>query len=198
MNVTLNRYLAGIFRRLKKIGIEITPTLLVREGLEPLPTIDIDEKFEFGQLGEHDLPGVHRLRPGMSLERYGNMLGNGKLCFGLKDSGSLVAKMWIDFEEINSVLYSRPLASNEAYLFDAFSDENYRGQNLAPYLRLRCYEVIKERGRDAIYSVTEFTNTPARKFKLKLNAQDTALIVYFNLFGRFSGSWLVRRRKLHR
>lgn len=194
MNKTYNRYLHGVLRRLRRAGVLVHPCLLVREavGAEPAD-IAVDPRFEFSRLGEDDLPGIHALRPGMSLERYRDLLRAGKLCFGLKDGGRLVAKMWIDLEVINSVLYSRPLRDDEAYLFDAFSNERYRGQNLAPHLRLKCYAEARARGRTRIYSISDYTNTPARRFKEKLGAVDEALIIHWRLFAGAPRSSIVRR-----
>lgn len=198
MNKTYNRLLRGVLRRLLRVGIDIHPFLLVREALQAdLPRVDIDPRFEFSELNEEDLPGIHALRPGMKIERYRDFLrDDGKLCFGLKDQDRLVAKMWIDTETINSAQYSRPLESDEAYLFDAFSSEEHRGQNLAPYLRVRCYERIRQLGRRRIYSISEFTNTPARRFKEKLGAKDAALIVYWRLGQRAEHQWFLRRYRL--
>ncbi len=198
MNRTYNRCLEGVLRRLRRVGVDIRPCLLVREDLPgpPAAEITIDPQFRFCQLNEDDLPGIHRLRPGMSLERYRDFLRSGKLCYGLKDGDRLVAKMWIDLERINSVLYNRPLETDEAYLFDAFADEAYRGRNLAPYLRQRCYGEVRARGRRRIYSISEFTNTPARRFKAKLGAVDVALIVFWKVPGFASRRWIVRRYPL--
>ena len=187
------RVLRAVWRRLRRIGIEITPCLLVREALSTTNDIAIDTRFRWEKLGHADLPEIHRLRPGMSIERYERLLDEGKLCFGVKEGDRLVANMWCDLDEINSILYSRPLSDQEGYLFDAFSDPEYRGENLAPFLRLRCYEALQALGRPEIYSVTEYFNTPARRFKAKLAARDEALIIYVNLFDRFSRSWIVRR-----
>jgi len=191
MNATYNRYLKGVLRRFAKIGIVIEPSLLVREALQQATTeINIDPKYKFCELTENDLSGIHKLRPSMSLERYRGFLRSGILCFGLKDGGHLAAKMWIDLKKINAVTYSRPLSDQEAYLFDAFSDEACRGQNLAPYLRLQCYAEAQVRGHSEIYSITDFTNTPARKFKAKLGASNEALIIYWKLFGFASHTWI--------
>jgi len=198
VNKTYNRYLEGVLRRLRRIGIDIHPCLLVREALHPVArVIEIDPTFTFGQLSEDDLPGIHSLRPGMNLERYRDFLRTGKFCFGVKHEGRLVAKMWIDFDRINSVLYSRPLETDEAYLFDAFSDEAYRGQNLAPFLRMQCYAQAQAMGRNRIYSISDFTNTPARRFKAKLGVQDEALILYWQLFNGRGRSRIVKRFRLH-
>ena len=178
------RYLKAILWRLRKVGIYLHPLLIVREALAPAEReIAIDAKFQYLQLTEADLPDIQQLRPTMDIERYRSFLQEGKLCFGLKDNGRLVANMWMDLKEIRSAYYKRPLKDHEAYLFDAFSDDEYRGQNLAPYLRLKCYGEARARGRSDVYSYTDFVNVPARRFKAKLGARDVALVVYFELFG---------------
>jgi GNAT superfamily N-acetyltransferase len=184
MSNTQYRYLKAIIWRLRKLGVYLHPLLIVREAMAPTESeISIDPKFDYLQLTEADLPDVAQLRPTMDIERYRRFLREGKLCFGLKDGARLVANMWMDLKEINSAYYKRPLQDHEAYLFDAFSDNDYRGQNLAPYLRLKCYAEAHARGRTDVYSYTDFVNVPARRFKAKLGARDVALVVYFELFG---------------
>ena len=124
MSKPTHRYLKAILWRLRKVGIYLHPLLIVREALAPAEReIAIDAKFEYAQLTEADLPDIQQLRPTMDIERYRGFLQEGKLCFGLKDNGRLVANMWMDLKEINSVYYKRPLKEHEAYLFDAFSDD---------------------------------------------------------------------------
>ena len=199
MNSTFHRYLQGILRRLGKAGVSITPCFFVREALDSVALeiafrdIRIEPEFTFCALTEDDLPEINRLRPNMGIHRYRDYMRAGMLCFGLKDGEHLAAKMWINFRSINSELYSRPLTEREAYLFDAYSDENYRGKNLAPHLRLKCYAEAQARGRGEIYSITDFTNTSARKFKAKLGAINEALIVSWQLFGFKRHNWVAWR-----
>ncbi len=199
MNSNFHRYLRGTLRRLGKVGVSIVPCFLVREAQDPVALdaasrkIRVDPKISFCSLTENDLPGIHQLRPDMSIERYRDFLRCGMLCFGLKDGDHLAAKMWMNFHDINSALFSRKLTAQEAYLFDAYSDENYRGKNLAPYLRLKCYVEAQKHGRKDIYSITEFANTPARKFKEKLGAINEALIVSWQIFGSQKHNWVVWR-----
>ena len=195
---TFNRYLAGVLRRLHRIGIELHPFFLVREGMveQSSESIALNPQYQFSQLDENDLPGIHNLRPGMDINRYANMIRRGTLCFGIKDEGKLIAKMWVNLEEYNSALYSQPLQADEAYLFDAFANPDYRGQNLAPYLRLKCYQAAISRGRTRIYSISDFTNTPARKFKQKLGATNQSLMLYVKLFGSNAKLITLRRYRL--
>ena len=189
VNATYNRYLAGVFRRLLRwFNIELHPFLIVREDLQPLPAdlVSLNPNYTFAQLTEAELPGIHALRPDMRLSRYEEFLRTGKECFGIFDHagtgkepgtsepGKLIAKMWLNLESFNSAVYQRPLQADEAYLFDAFANPEYRGQNLAPYLRLRCYQRARQLGRTRIYSISDFTNTAARKFQVKARCTEPA------------------------
>ena len=142
------RYLKGILWRLRKLGIYLHPLLIVREAMTPPEAeVTIDPKFELAQLTEQDLPAIAQLRPDMKIERYQDHFQSGKLCFGLWDGERLAANMWVDLKEFNSAYYKRALQDYEAYFFDAFTDDDYRGQNLAPYLRLKCEAEVRATGR---------------------------------------------------
>jgi hypothetical protein len=78
-----------------------------------------------------------------------------------------------------------PLKSNEAYLTDMFTVEGFRGKNLAPFLRYKSYEMLKEMGRDTFYSISISFNTPAVRYKEKLEAKKVNLILLIQLFRKF-------------
>ncbi len=75
-----------------------------------------------------------------------------------------------------------PLKNDEAYLFRARTMNAYRGKNLAPFLRYELYKKFAEMGYNQFYSITEYFNAPAAKFKKKLNAQNIKLCFYLGLF----------------
>ena len=182
-NHRLNEFIRRIITRTRKHGLYLHPFFLTVEDIQPdaRPVIEINPAYTFRELNEDDLPLIHALRPDMDIERYGRFLREGKRCFGLIDKGHLIAKMWIDFDHLNTFLMDRPLNPDEAYLFDAFSNPDYRGQNLAPYLRLRCYDAARAENCQKIYSVTDFINTAARGFKAKLGAKQEGLYLVWQL-----------------
>lgn len=189
-NPTIARWVAGINRRLAKVGIHLHPFFITREGLETDigSDLELDTRFQMTELSEADLRGIHGLRPDMSIERYGQFLREGKRCFGIWDQEKLIAKMWLNFDDFNSAIYARPLKDDEAYLFDAFSNPVYRGKNLAPILRVRCYAEARRLGRHKIYSITDFSNIPAQKFKAKLKAKHESLRLWARLGGEKSSA----------
>jgi ribosomal protein S18 acetylase RimI-like enzyme len=87
-----------------------------------------------------------------------------------------------EFQELRYKATLINLKNNEAYLWNMYTKESYRGRNLAPYLRYKSYEMLKEMGRDVIYSISDSFNTPAIKFKEKLNAEEVKHILYVKLF----------------
>ena len=69
----------------------------------------------------------------------------------------------------------------------------FRGNNLAPILRYKSYEILKRMGRDTFYSVTECFNAASFRFKAKLNARVIFLALYVEIFKRYRISWILRR-----
>jgi hypothetical protein len=66
--------------------------------------------------------------------------------------------------------------------------ESRRGNNLAPYLVYKSYEILQAMGRDKIYSVTEYFNTSAIKYKRKLKIKRLELILFIRLFKKYHWS----------
>lgn len=90
--------------------------------------------------------------------------------------------------ELNDFKYHRKtfhIKENEAYLFHMYTFEAHRGKNLAPYLRYQSYLMLKEMGKDRIYSITQFFNKSSKRFKKKLNSRNLKLYMNIILFKNF-------------
>jgi GNAT superfamily N-acetyltransferase len=184
-----------LFDVLAKMKIFVIPYHLVAEGMRnagPQPAAGKFAEYEFGFLGPQDMPAIAGI-PGreLSLPHLLSRLQQGKLCFGAKYRGEIVAFTWWNLTE--GTIWSHhvfPLGEREAFLFDAYTLERFRGMGIAPYLRYRCYEELAKLGREQCYSITAVWNPPAAKFKKKLGARVLELGVFVNLFHR----WAFHRR----
>ena len=90
--------------------------------------------------------------------------------------------MFINFAECDIKSKKIKLKKDEAYLTYMYTLKAYRGRNLAPYLRYKSYEILKEMGRDKIYSISSVLNSSAIRYKEKLNAKNMKLILYIEMF----------------
>jgi hypothetical protein len=184
--------LQAIIYRLTRIGIEITPYYLFQEGIDVthIPEIkEITADYSFGLLGKEDMKIISTVNSWFTEEKLLDLLEAGQKCIGIKHKGEIAAFMWINFTELSYKSTVIHLKSNEAYLWFMFTMESYRGKNLAPYLRYKSYEILKEMGRDKLYSISDYFNSPAVKFKKKLNAKKMKLILFIQLFNKFHWSF---------
>jgi GNAT superfamily N-acetyltransferase len=143
-------------------------------------------EYEIGFLGPGDMRALAAI-PGRrpSSETLLSRLREGKLCIGARYRGEIVAFTWCNLTECEMVshrLFS--LKEHEAYLFDAYTLEQFRGRGIAPHLRYRCYEELAKLGRDQCYSITAVWNPSAAKFKKKLGARVLELGMLVTLFHR--------------
>ena len=180
---------------LQKIGIEINPYCLFQEGIN-VPEIDglgrITSDYSFELLGPEDMKIIGAMDAGYSEEQFLALLSKGEKSIALKHNGEIAAFMFINFTDVSHKSTIIHLKSNEAYLWFMFTVNSYRGKNLAPYLRYKSYEILREMGRDVLYSISDYFNSPAIKFKQKLNAKKLKIILDFKLFNRFSRSYTVK------
>jgi hypothetical protein len=180
---------------IQKIGVEFIPFYLFLEGIN-VPEITglkrITSEYSFELLGPEDIKIIGTLDAGYSEERFLALLDAGEKCIGLKHNGEIAAFMWINFKELSYKSTIIHLKSNEAYLWYMYTVKSYRGKNLAPCLRFKSYEILKEMDRDVLYSVSNYFNSPAIKFKQKLNAKKLKIILFIKLFNIYSSSFTIR------
>jgi GNAT superfamily N-acetyltransferase len=172
-----------------KLGIQIHLVYLIREGItEGVARLQQDrvEGYDVAFLGLEDMMEMARIpyRPAR-YEELKNRLKHGNLCLGAKRDGHLVAFTWCNLTRCETEGYSFPLNDYEAYLFDAYTTHELRGQGLAPALRYRLYEELARKGRTKLYSISDRFNAPALRFKLKLGARILKSDWYVTLFRRW-------------
>jgi hypothetical protein len=189
--------LQSIRFKLITIGIDISPYYWYQEGvtITKIPEIQgIPADYSFESLGPDDMKTIETLDKGWSRsnERLLALSENKEKCLGIKYKGEIAAFMWINFVEFKYKSTVMPLKSNEAYLTEMFTVEAYRGKNLAPFLRYKSYEMLKEMGRDVLYSISICFNSPAVKYKEKLNARKLKIILYIRLFKKFHRSFTLK------
>jgi len=178
-----------IKNRIGRMGIEILPYYLYREKVSvvaEMPKIKgnvSDYQFEF--LGQADMKTISESNSGFNEEEYLGFLADGGICLGMKLGNQIAAFMWINIKERGFKETIIPLKSDEAYLWNMYTMESFRGMNIAPYLRCKSYEVLKGMGRGKLYSISEYFNSPAVKFKHKLNAKRLRLGLYIKLFNKY-------------
>jgi hypothetical protein len=181
---------------LKKIGITFTPYILFQEGINFSEITEfkrLPSEYSFELLGPEDMKIIGTLDIGFSEEELLTRLCAGENCIGLKHNNEIAAFMWINFKEYSGYS-STPthLKNNEAYLRFMYTVKSYRGKNLAPYLRYKSYETLNESGRDVLYSISDYFNSPAVKFKKKLNAKKLKIMLYIKLSHKLSWNFTLK------
>ncbi len=180
-------------RRLRKAGLGLEPFLVVREdNFDKLPS-SVATRFTFRFMHDDEIDSLIGFGPSVTRRKMQTWLDGGRRCFAAWEGSRLVAKMWCDFREFNFKPHYRLLEEEEVYFFAAYSDPDFRGQGLAPALRLQCYAALKSLGHSRFYSVTDYFNPSARRFKEKLGAKNELLGLHICLFGKWSRTITLHR-----
>jgi hypothetical protein len=180
-------------------GIEIAPYYVTHESLkhETEPSVDP----ELGPvaaclLSPAEIEEVYTHPESRVMGDEATLLDERCLCFGLKVKGEMAAFMWCNLHRCHSRITRFPLKEDEAYLCSAVTFTAYRGKNLAPLLRYELYRYLNQIGRTNFYSITEYFNTPARKFKEKLGARQLRLGLHIRLFNRCDWNITLKRFRI--
>ena len=189
----------GITHRLARKGVEFRPYYWELEYVKVSETPKIKgdpEEYSIKFLDSEDIEFICTHGLGYNLQEKLDKLKNGQLCLGLMHKQNIAAYSWIELNKLNFRKKVVLLKDNEAYLGGMFTVESFRGQNLAAYLRFQSYKFLESKGIDAIYSISDYFNYPAIKFKKKLNSKHMKLYMYIKLFNKFEWNFLLRSFKI--
>ena len=183
-----------LLERLRRVGVEFNPYWLFREGMAAHGTEwpELAQEFPSSVLEASDVRAVAACTRWNTEDAVRARLAKGHLCIVLKHGGEIVGYTWADLERVSDPACDFPLGPGEAYLYDAHIAPRFRGRGLAPYLRTESYRHLHAAGRHAFYSISDFFNTPAIKFKRKLNAEVVRLYLQIKLGDRSLGQWVLR------
>jgi len=188
-------FVFGLLNRLEKIGIDISPYYWVQEEAKPCPepVIKDDALYGIRYLNKEELKAVCHLEPGEEYDKMMRDVENGQLVIALETNNIIAA---YTFVELNSFVFKGRrfiLKPNEAYLLNMWTFHDYRGRNLAPYLRYRTYKLLSEKGIEVKYSISDYFNKSSIKFKKKLNAKQLYLYLAIVLFNKYKWNFTLRK-----
>jgi len=149
-------------------------------------------EYEAGFVGVEDMQETASCESWLTEAMLVGRLERGLTCFAIKHHGRIIAYLWSAFEIIDGTAYKAKLKENEAYLFNAYTDPEYRGKGLAPLMRNQCYKALKDRGVDVFYSVCDYFNTPSVRYKKKMNARVHKLGLFVAIGNKYSRSWILK------
>jgi hypothetical protein len=187
------------YRDIWKEWIRIVPFYYMKEVVSadiPAHLTAIPDGFEFSAFTYDDIMEISKLeeRKDYIYEQYVIECFNaGDSCIGIKYNGKIAAFTWFSLEKCRAWHYPSTMNNNEAYLYDMYVLKPFRRNNLAPILRYKNYEILRDLGRDTFYSITECSNRASFKFKQKLGAEVIFLGISIHLFNKYSARWVLKR-----
>ncbi len=173
-------FLFGLKNRLARIGIEIMPYYWVQEEVEDCVEPQIkgaDSEFTLRELNFDEVKFISKEIDNLQIDLLEKEYQECPLCLGLEHENEIAAYMFIGFNDVTFKDKLFPIKNNEAYLTSMWTFHAFRGRNLAPYLRYKSYQFLKENGRDTKYSISEYFNKSTIKFKSKLNSKHLRLYI---------------------
>ncbi|OUS01339.1 hypothetical protein A9Q86_06015 [Flavobacteriales bacterium 33_180_T64] len=177
-------FLQGVRHAFAKIGIDIMPYYWVEEEviLTEEPKLRTDETFVFKRLKKEDLKLIISEADSINESKIHQSFTDGQECVGLTYNNQIAAYMFIELNDFTIKGRTFKLNPNEAYLLNMFTLPVARGKNLAPYLRYASYRYLEEKNIITKYSVSNYFNKSAIKFKKKLNSKHRKLYIHIELF----------------
>jgi hypothetical protein len=169
--------LSDTLKAIEKTGLRINPYYIFLEGLFSARLREFEKEFEgyeIALLGQQDMSAISsaNISDRKESEEYLlNRLKRGPKCIGVRYRAKIVAFTWYDLKQCNFYGMISPLRASEVFLFDAYTLKSHRGKGIAPFVRWQVYKMLSQSGSDILFSVSDFFNTSAIRFKKKLDAR---------------------------
>jgi hypothetical protein len=188
-------FLQGLRYGFAKIGLDIMPYYWVQEEYKSSkkPTIRGESQgFIFKSLSDEEMQSVIAKVDSVSENKIHESLKLEQECVGLKQGNQIAAYMFIELNDFSIKNRTFKINSNEAYLLNMYTFDAFRGKNLAPYLRYSCYRYLEDKNINLKYSISNYFNKSAIRFKEKLNSKHLKLFVNIELFKTLKWHFLLR------
>lgn len=125
-------------------------------------------------------------------EKMHEWLADERICLVVRHRGRIVAYSWCNLRECSYRSLALPLRPDEAYLYGARTFREYRGKNIAPFLRGHLHRHLRQLGRTRMLSMSDTLNSAAMRFKSKIGARRLRLYCVFSVFGKHLPPLLLR------
>lgn len=181
----MTRYL---LLHLQKIGIDVMPYVVYREHMRSsgagLPSELKIERITINNARY----AVNRFPAGNATsEIWLKRITEGDIGLLMSHEGEPVGYTWTDTRTFH-LRSAKPLFmlnDKQAYLANTFIVPQARGRRLSLPLRHHMYAELDSMGYEDFFSISEFFNTPAKKFKRRLGATPLELRLSVELFRRW-------------
>lgn len=195
--IRYNNILRILHDGLVKIGIHLSLYYWVEEGLHLQSS-----SFEFKEFSDYTVEFLKEDELNIiadipekpyKKEILTKRIKDGSGCLLVKKEDKVIGYTWFNLSRCSTIFYNQNLNENEAYLYDAYVLMDFRGKKIAPFVRYQCYKELHKLNKTVLYSISDLLNNQSIRFKQKLNAKFLFLMVYINLFNKFTFSRIIKR-----
>jgi hypothetical protein len=191
----------GVRNNVAKLGIDIMPYYWSKSTFTDfeVPKIGLDqEHLDLSFFGEEEIKFIKSSVRGIDVEGkdFFKYLQNGERCLGLKYNNEIVAYIFIRLESFYFRKHFCELDDNASYMHSLYVFDKFRGNNIATYLRYKCFELLSNEGINDHYGITEYFNKSSLKFQRKLNPlKHKSLILSIVLFKKWYKNMTLKNYK---
>ncbi len=165
--------------------------LLQRPLAEPIPELEASLPLQFDLLEPDDIDAYLSLHDDDPRTQIEGRFRLGEVCFIARHEGRIVCGNWAAFGShyISYIQYDLPIGPDDVYLYDSYTDPDFRGRGIAPALAVYILRYYRDTGvRLAVTAITP-ENLSNRRARAKSGYRELGLMGYLGL-----GPW---RRHFH-
>ncbi len=187
----------GVRNNLAKIGLDFMPYYWETgsNNIKP-PKIRGDASgYKLSKFGEEDIKYIEKTIIGIEHKDLLSDIKNGDVCLGIKHEKAIAVYTFIKMRPFEFRGRKFDLKPNESYLHSMYTFEDFRGKNLAPFLRYQSYEYLRDMNIEKYYSISEYFNKATLRFKKKLKVEPIMLCLSVILFKKWTFNFTLKTFK---
>lgn len=187
-------FLFSLRNFLTRFGLDIAPYYWFKEEKEygaPPKLKESFEQYEIALIPPSEISIMDGVM-GLSTSFLVKNMERGQVCVGLRHNERIATLLFIDPNDFTFKHRDFHLENGSGYLLNLYTFEEYRGNNLAAYLRYHCYEALDYLNITTIYSITSYFNTSSLRVNEKINAKKLKLYLHIGLFKKWHWNFLLK------
>lgn len=168
--------------------------ILLRRPTADAPRIETDMGYEFVLASAEDLAAISDHREALRADIYRARLAAGDRCYCLKQGSTIVCYNWVRSIDccllcgFPQAIHFLPLPARQAFSYDLYTYETYRGRGIASVYLTRLIEQLAREGVTEVRTLIAPHNTASLKVHLRLG-YDAICMVYAYRVWRWRKTW---------
>jgi len=179
------------------LAVRLAPTgwkycgssILLKTSIADVGPVNLPAPYQWTWAGPQEIDFIDRHPEATSPTAYARRAARGDRCLCIKQGSDIVGYRWVTLAngcvlcgfgpKMEFTLF--PLYPGQAFTYDLFTYQKYRGRGIATTLIKLIYRALREEGINVVFSLVSPVNHPALRLHLRCGAQPQRMMYNYRI-----------------